>query len=79
MIIQCDWRDGPVVKNTRCSPKGTAFKSQHPPGGSQTSVSPVPEDVKPSSGFQVHQVCKCCKDMHWDKTRIYMCFFLNSK
>ena len=25
MIMQCDWKDGLVVKNTVCSSKGTVF------------------------------------------------------
>jgi hypothetical protein len=32
------WRDGSAVKSTNCSFEGPEFKSQHPHGGSQPSV-----------------------------------------
>ena len=39
-----NWR----VKNADCSSRGPGFNSQHPHGGSQTSVTPVPENPTPS-------------------------------
>jgi len=32
------WRDGSVVENTDCSPRGPEFKSQQPHDGSQPCV-----------------------------------------
>jgi hypothetical protein len=32
------WRDGSAVKNTNSSSRGPEFKSEHPQGGSQSSV-----------------------------------------
>jgi hypothetical protein len=46
-----DWRDGSEVKSTDCSFKGPGFASQHPHGGSQLSVTPVPWALMTSSGF----------------------------
>ena len=36
------WEDGSVVKNIGCSSRGPGFSSQHPHGGSQLSITPVP-------------------------------------
>jgi hypothetical protein len=33
-----NWRDGSVLKGTKCSSEGPEFKSQQPHGGSQLSV-----------------------------------------
>jgi hypothetical protein len=41
------WRDGSVVKSTPYSSRGLGFNSQHPHGGSQLSVTPVPGDLCP--------------------------------
>ena len=40
IFIYCSlgWRDGSMVKGTDCSFEGPEFKSQHPRGGSQPSV-----------------------------------------
>jgi hypothetical protein len=38
------WRDGSVDKSTDYSSRGPGFKSQHPHGSSQLSVTPVIRD-----------------------------------
>jgi hypothetical protein len=38
-----------VVKSTGCSYRAPRFNSQHPHGGSQPSIIPVPGDLIPSS------------------------------
>ena len=40
-------RDGSVVKSAYCSCRGPRLSSQHPHGGSQPSISTVPEDLIP--------------------------------
>ena len=50
---QC-WRDGSVVKSKDYS-RGPGFKSQHPKGSSQPSLTPVPGTLT-SSGLQKHQI-----------------------
>jgi hypothetical protein len=52
--IREDWRDGSVVKSTGCSSRGPGFNSHLPHGGSQLSITPVPEDLIPS-GLHRHQ------------------------
>lgn len=47
------WRDDSLIKNISCSGLGLRFGSQHPQGGAP-SVTPVPEDSIPSSGFCRH-------------------------
>jgi hypothetical protein len=42
------WRDGSAVKSTSCSSRGPQFKSQHPDGSSQLSVTPFQGDPTPS-------------------------------
>jgi hypothetical protein len=37
-------KDGIAIKSTGCSSRGQGFQSQHPYGGSQLSVTPVPGD-----------------------------------
>jgi hypothetical protein len=49
-------RDGSVFKSTGCSSRGPRFNSQHPYNGSQISVTPVPGNITPSSGFLRHCV-----------------------
>ena len=44
MLHTLDWRYSSVVKSTGYSSIGPGFNSQHPPGGSQPSVPPCPED-----------------------------------
>ena len=39
------WWDGSVVKSSDYSSRGPRFKSQHPHGSSQLSVTPVPENL----------------------------------
>lgn len=43
-----------VVKSTCCSHRGLEFRSQHPRRSSQHCVTPVPEDLMPSSGLCRH-------------------------
>jgi hypothetical protein len=45
-MVHCpiDWKDGLAVKST-----GSLSNLQHPQGNSKLSVTPVPEDPKPSS------------------------------
>lgn len=47
------WRDALVLKNTGCS--FGAFDSQHLHSSLQLSITPVSEDLKPSSDFCRHQ------------------------
>lgn len=47
------WREDSLIKNICCSGLGPCFGSQHPQG-SAPSVTPVPEDSIPSSGFCRH-------------------------
>jgi hypothetical protein len=42
--IRTGWGDGSAVKSACCSYTGPGFSSQHPYGGSQPSITPVPED-----------------------------------
>ena len=51
-VLQTSTQGGSVVKSTDCSSRGPRFNSQHPHGGSQLSVAPVPED--PASPVNVH-------------------------
>jgi hypothetical protein len=48
-------RNGLVVKSTGCPSRGPGFNSQHPHGGSQVSVSPVPGDLTPSHRYTCRQ------------------------
>ena len=45
--IHRGWRGGSAVKSTGCSSRGAGFNSQHPHGGSEPSVTPVPGDLDP--------------------------------
>jgi hypothetical protein len=60
------WRDGSAVKSTDCSSRGPEFKSQQPHGGSQPSVTSVPEGLMPSSSCHGHQVPQWYTDIHAD-------------
>ena len=62
------WRDGSVVKTTGCSSRRPKFCAQHPHGGPQMLVTPVPEDLIPSSGLCVHQAYTLCRDIHSGNT-----------
>lgn len=61
-----------MLKGTHCSSRGPGFKSQHPHGGSQLSVTPVPVDLIPqhmhpcSQNTNVHKR----KDIYFKLTRI---------
>lgn len=59
-----------VVMIARCSCRRPRFGSQHPYGGSQPSLSPVPTDLMPSSGLHGHQAHTWCTHMHASKTHI---------
>jgi hypothetical protein len=54
------WRDGLVVKSTDSSCRGSRLESQHPHGGSQRSVTPVPRSLMPSAGIREH----CMNTVH---------------
>lgn len=41
-----DWRDSSVVKSSSCSSRRAGLSSQHPHGGSQVSIAPVPGDLR---------------------------------
>lgn len=49
LVPPCDWRADPVFRSTGYSCRGPGFHSQHPPGGSQRSLTPVAESTLPSS------------------------------
>lgn len=57
---------GSKVKSTGCSYRGLGFNSQHPFSGSQPPVSPVPEDLMPSSALHRDQVHTWQIDIHAD-------------
>jgi hypothetical protein len=59
-------------KSTGRSSSGPRFYFQHPHGSSQLSVTPVPGGPVSSSSFCGHQACMWCKDMHGDKTPVYI-------
>lgn len=55
--------------STNCSCRGLRFGSQHPHGGSQTSLTLVPKDPATSSDLLGHQACVWCSETHnADKT-----------
>lgn len=43
------WRDGSVTESSDCSSRGARFGSQYPHGGSQSSMTPFPGHLIPSS------------------------------
>jgi hypothetical protein len=47
MYVFQSWRDGSVAEINN-SPREPRLNSQHPPGDSQLSVTPVPGDLTPS-------------------------------
>ena len=51
-----DSRDGSAVKSTGCFYRGYRCGSEHPHGGPQPSVTPVPGDVMPSFDLYRHHV-----------------------
>lgn len=63
-------RDVSVVTITRYSCRRPRFGSQNPYGGSQSSLSPVPTDLMPSSGLPGYQARTWCTHMHTSKTHI---------
>jgi hypothetical protein len=48
------WGDSSIVKSPGCSFRGPGFDSQLLHGRSHQSVTPVPEDLAPSSGLYEH-------------------------
>jgi hypothetical protein len=62
------WRHGAGVMIASCSFKGPGFGSQYPRGGSQPSVTLVPEDPVLSSGLCWHWVQTWYTDIHASKT-----------
>jgi hypothetical protein len=54
------WRDGLAVKSTGCSSRGPGFKSQHPYGTSQLSITPVLEVPTPSP----RHICRQSTNVH---------------
>ena len=69
-----DKRDDSVVGSSDCSSREPKFDPQHPHGSSQQSVTLVPEDPMPSSGFSRHQACTWYTNIHVDKTLIHVTF-----
>lgn len=65
------WREGPGVKSTSCSCQGPGLGSQHPHDSSQHCITPVPGDMKSSSGFHRHQVCMWCTQINIQARPIY--------
>lgn len=67
------WRDSLAVQSTGCSSAGPRISSQHPPGGSQLSVTPVPGDPVLTSDLTV-TAHTWYTDIHAGKTPIYIHF-----
>lgn len=62
-------RDGPVVKNTGCSPRGLVFDSRYPHAGSQPFITLLLEDpVLSSSLWSTRHTHMPWTDMHTSKT-----------
>jgi hypothetical protein len=55
------WRDGSGVKRTDCFYRRSEFNSQHPHGGSQLSVTPIPGDLTLSHRHTCRQNSKANK------------------
>lgn len=66
-----EWNSS-VLKSTCCFPRGPELDSQHPYSSSQTSLTPVPGDLMPSSGFHRHQAHMWYIDTHASKPPTYM-------
>jgi hypothetical protein len=68
------WREGSEVKSIGCSSRRPGFKSQHPRGGSQPSVTPLPGCLfwppQTLSTYMVH-ILTCKKATHVHKTKCY--------
>ena len=56
------------VKRICCYCGGLRFGSQHPRGGSQPLIIPIPEDLTPSSNLHGHWAHKWCTNIHAGKT-----------
>lgn len=59
------WKGGSEAKSSGCSPRGLGFKSQHPHGGSQLALTPVPGNHALFLSQQVPEI-------HADKTPTYI-------
>lgn len=63
-------RHGPAIKSTGCSSRVPRFDSQHPHGGSELPVTPVPGELTPSlgsTGVCVVHVCSQAKSSIYTK------------
>ena len=69
-VSMLGWRDGSVVKSTGCSCRGPGFASQHPHGGSELPVTPVPGDRIHSSDCHRDQAHMNGTDTQAGKTLI---------
>lgn len=56
-------RDDSEAEEHCCSSGGLEFGAQHPHGGSQSSITPVPDDL-----VSMDTTCTWCSDMHASKT-----------
>lgn len=59
-----------VLMITSCSCRRPRFGPQHPYGGSQPSLSPIPTDMVPVFGLHGYQAHTWCTHMHASKTHI---------
>jgi len=60
--IKLGWRDGSVVKGTKCSSRGPEFNSQQPHGGSQPSVMGIRSGVwRQWQCTHIHEINKSFK------------------
>jgi len=48
------WRDVSEVKDRACCCRRHRFNSQHLPGGSLMTITPIPKDLTPSSALRWH-------------------------
>lgn len=58
-----------------CSSRGPGIESQHPHYATQLSLTPVPGNLIPSSGFHGHQPCTQYRDIHSWKISMHRTFF----
>ena len=53
-VLQGAWKDGLVVRNTCCFPRGSEFGSLQVCQGSPPPAAVAPEELRPSSGLERH-------------------------